>query len=228
MLRQLVSIPFTLSQSSSSSSSNSWKYLLKLRIKYLLKLRINQQYHLLPFTAGKFTERNDGKVVEDIGYNLKAVVESCYSTSIVPSNSIVYDPSDNANRISFAYEDEGKSKSTGKIELFVNSKKVKENKDSFYTLVNQRQSSVRRRSDVIDQNGGLKQAASQIIADYAIEYDLQLSLPPIQKDVNIEKETLTGTMRIMSYLQPQDSLYFLSPDQPVASFKYDVRMTKRE
>lgn len=167
-------------------------------------------------------------VVEDIGYNLKSVIESCYSSSIVPSNSIIYDPSNNANRISFAYEDGSNSKTTGKIELFVNSRKAIEEKNSFYTLVNQRQSSVRRKSDVIDQNGGLKQAASQIIADYAIEYDLKRSSSPAQSDANSNKEMLTGTMRIISYLQPQDSLYSLSPDLPVASFKYDVQMIKRE
>ena len=136
--------------------------------------------------TGKFIERSDGKIVEDVGYNLKAVVESCYSSSSVPKSSIVYNPSDNANRISFSYEDEGKSKSTGQIELFVNTRKAVEGKDegsnSFYTLVNQRQSSVKRKSDLIDQSGGLKQAASQIIADYAIEYDLKLSSTPRQND----------------------------------------------
>ena len=196
--------------------------------------------HLL--FIGKFIERSDGKIVEDVGYNLKAVVESCYSSSSVPKSSIVYNPSDNANRISFSYEDEGKSKSTGQIELFVNTRKAVEGEgegsNSFYTLVNQRQSSVRRKSDVIDQSGGLKQAASQIIADYAIEYDLKLSSTPRQNDNDNDndnvvsdrskdKDLLIGTMRIFSYLQPQDSLYFSSPDQPVASFKYDVRMTRK-
>ena len=157
------------------------------------------------------------------------MVESCYTSSTVPSNSIVYNPMGNANRISFTYNDDGNSKANGKIELFVNSKKTIEKGDSFYTLVNQRQSSVRQKSDVIDRNGGLKQAASQIIADYAVEYNLKRSLLPVQASVNdVRTDAMEGTMRIISYLQPQDSLYFLSPDLPVASFEYDVRMTKIE
>ena len=78
-------------------------------------------------------------------------------------------------------------------------------------------------------------AASQTIGDYAIELTLQATgsepaadLSPANGTSQKEPGTrsIQGKLRILSYLQPQDPLFFERPDKPVAGFDYDVRMTQ--
>ena len=128
---------------------------------------------------------------------------------------ITYDPLSNANRLGLTYAD---SKGNGAIEVFVNSRKVTKTSTNYYSLVHQRQSSVRRRVDMIDEKGGLQQAASQLLCDYAVEYNLTF-------DAN-NSDRILGTFRVFSYLQPQDAYFFQSPDLPVAMFQYQISLTK--
>lgn len=157
---------------------------------------------------------NNGRVTEDISFNLKSLIERQISDSKCIVKKVVYNPTMNANRIGINYED---TKGRGSIEIFVNNRKSRADDTSFYNLVHQRQSSVRIARDIITDLNGYSQAATQLFCDYAIEYDLKIE----------SAETITGTFRIFSYLQPQDSFYFKSPDLPVAMFQYKIQMLKK-
>lgn len=167
-------------------------------------------------TLMRFTGR-PGHVVEDVKFNIESLIQKQLEDISCKVNNISYDPAANANRIGFQYED---TKGSGVIELFVNSRKMITSggeSRGLYSLVQQRQSSVRRRKDLITQKGGLQQAASQLFCDYAIEYNLQ---------ANASGQEMLGTFRVFSYLQPQDSLFFQSPDFPVAMFQYKLAMKR--
>ena len=165
-------------------------------------------------TTFRFINRGNN-VVEDAAFNIKSVIEAQLSDINSTVSNIVYDPRTNANRLGFQYED---VKGVGMIELFVNSRKSS-SESGFYSLVHQRQSSVRQSIDLITQRGGLPRASSQILCDYATELDIH--------QVNNQDDQLEGTFRIFSYLQPQDALFTLSPDLPVAVFQYHLSMKRK-
>jgi hypothetical protein len=164
-------------------------------------------------TKMRFIIRNN-KVVEDIEYNLKSLIEAQLKNENCKVHDFVYEPTGNPNRIGFKYDD---NKGNGQIEIFVNDRKMFREDNSYKCFTALRQSSVRRREDLISSNGGLKFAASQILCDYAIESTLNYS----KNDDRIE-----GIFRIFSYLQPQDALYFTVPEFPVSFFQYKINMTR--
>ena len=44
--------------------------------------------------------------------------------------------------------------------------------------------------------------------------------------MNKNDDQKDGIFRIFSYLQPQDSLYFILPDRPVSFFQYKINMIR--
>lgn len=165
-------------------------------------------------TSSRYIKRNDGAIVEDLDYNIKSIVEIQQKSVNCRIMDFNYDPGKNPNRLGFKYTDD---KGNGNIELFINDRKKNIVENNFYSISNLRQSSVRRREDLISSNGGLKYAASQILCDYAIELSL----------THTDDDQMNGIFRIFSYLQPQDSMYFIVPDQPVAFFQYQVFFTRK-
>ena len=161
----------------------------------------------------RFIVRND-KVVEDIEYNLKSVIEAQQRNEKANVHDFVYDPTNNPNRIGFKYDD---NKGNGQVEIFINDRKTTFQDNNYKSITTLRQSSVRRREDLISSSGGLKFAASQVLCDYAIESIFKY---------NKSDDKIEGIFRIFSYLQPQDSLYFIIPDRPVSFFQYKINMIR--
>ena len=164
-------------------------------------------------TKMRFINRNN-KVVEDLQYNLISIIETQQKNVNCKVHDFVYDPTNNPNRLGFKYDD---NKGNGQIEIFINDRK-NTLKDNYYkSITTLRQSSVRRREDLLSSNGGLKYAASQVLCYYAIETTL---------NYNKNDDQIDGIFRIFSYLQPQDSLYFILPDRPVSFFQYKINMIR--
>ena len=139
---------------------------------------------------------------EDRSNNAVKSLISFASKSNVNVDKVDYDVASNPNRLSLSFTDQA---SSGKLEIFTNSRSGSISENNINTVEHFRQSTVRQR------NG---QRASQIIADYAICLNL----------IKRNDELYTGDCKILSYLQPQDSLFFERPNKPVAAFFYDVNM----
>lgn len=167
-------------------------------------------------TTMRFKKRStDGLIVDDLEYNLKSMIETQQSDNNCKVFDLLYEPSKNPNRLGFKYSD---NKGNGIIEIFVNDRKKNVEDNKFYSITSLRQSSVRRREDK-DQNQQQQQqyAASQILCDYAIELSL----------TKTNDNEQNGFFRIFSFLNPQDSLYFISSDNPVAFFQYKISLRKQ-
>jgi len=165
-------------------------------------------------TTMRFKKRStDGLIVDDLEYNLKSMIETQQSDNNCKVFDFLYEPSKNPNRLGFKYSD---NKGNGIIEIFVNDRKKNVEDNKFYSITSLRQSSVRRREDK-DQNQQQQYAASQILCDYAIELSL----------TKTNDNEQNGLFRIFSFLNPQDSLYFISSDSPVAFFQYKISLRKQ-
>ena len=144
-----------------------------------------------------------GKVLEDRSFNLINILQSA-TTGI--ADSVEYDAKSNANRCSVKYHD---SKGSGQQELFTNYRKSGKNPDgSFGTVEDIRQSTVRTK---------VGQRASQTIVDYGLEWNFLMISPT----------SILASLKIISYLMPQDNLYFARPEKPVGIFLYNIEMTKQ-
>lgn len=142
------------------------------------------------------------KVLEDRVFNLRSILQSATQAS---ADEIEYDMVKDANRCSIKYHD---SKGSGKQELFTNYRKQETLPDgTFHTVENIRQSTTRVK---------IQQRASQTIVDYGLEWNFLMTGPGI----------MTGTLKIISYLMPQDNLYFTRPEKPVGVFLYNIKMSK--
>jgi hypothetical protein len=142
-------------------------------------------------------------VLEDREFNLKSILSSATEGSV---DAMLYDVKRDPNRCSLQYHD---SKNSGKQELFTNYRKQEVLPDgTFHTVENIRQSTVRIK---------IQQRASQTIVDYGLEWNLFMT----------SATEMSGTMRIISYLQPEDNLYFARPEQPVGIFQYNIKMSKQ-
>ena len=143
-----------------------------------------------------------GVVLEDREFNLKSILQRATQAT---ADEIEYDLKKDANRCSVKYHD---AKGSGKQELFTNYRKQEVLPDgTFRTVENIRQSTVRVK---------IQQRASQTIVDYGLEWNLLMVSPGV----------LAGSLKIISYLMPQDNLYFTRPEKPVGIFLYAVNMTK--
>ena len=163
-------------------------------------------------TTMRFKKRStDGLIVDDLEYNLKSMIETQQSDNNCKVFHLLYEPSKNPNRLGFKYSD---NKGNGIIEIFVNDRKKNVEDNKFYSITSLRQSSVRRREDQIQQQ---QYAASQILCDYAIELSL----------IKTNDNEQNGLFRIFSFLNPQDSLYFISSEYPVAFFQYKISLRKQ-
>ena len=168
-----------------------------------------------------------GYAVEDRVFNLANTLRVVNGAAV---DNVEYDPQQNPNRCSLRYTD---SRSTGKLELFTNSRQQQQSlmpettfpaalfatyrpsapvtsanvRSACRTFESFRQSSVRAITG---------QRASQVIVDYGLEW----------RFFEMDGGDVLGTARIVSYLQPQDSLYFIRPEKPVGMFLYAVAMKK--
>ena len=133
---------------------------------------------------------SSSRVMEDLGGNLKSILESVFAGAHCQVDDVKYDPKSNPNRFSLRYHDDKTVK--GVIELFINSRESSVDANIFRSIVNVRQSSVRQ---------SIGRLASQSIVDYAVEWNLQPK----------EGGNIIGTMNIFSYLEAQDPLYFERP-----------------
>jgi hypothetical protein len=151
-----------------------------------------------------YRESPDGNIVEDRIANLKSIMESSLHDAACVADAVEYDASSNANRCTVKYHD---SKGEGRLELFTNSRAQQTSEDKFSSFEVIRQSSIRVNK---------QQAPSQTYVDYGIAWDLQFN-----------PDEIKGTMKVASYLVPQDEMYFLRPERPVGLFTYKVEMKRR-
>ena len=143
------------------------------------------------------------KVQEDRVFNLRSILQGATKAS---ADEIEYDMEKDPNRCSLKYHD---SVGSGKQELFTNYRKQETLPDgTFRTVENIRQSTTRVK---------IQQRASQTIVDYGLVWNFSMIDPAI----------ITGTLKIISYLMPQDNLYFTRPEKPVGVFLYNIKMTKK-
>eukprot|EP01041_Mallomonas_annulata_P012500 gene12500-26310_t len=149
-------------------------------------------------------DSSSGTIIEDRSTNLKNIIEDTFQISNCIIDGIDYDSIKNPNRCSIQYHDQ---KANGKLELFTNYRKSLLKKNQFYSLEHIRQSSVRQ---------VYGQRASQTIGDYAIEMILNFD------SEKISPTNVNGIFRVISYLQPQDDLFFIRPSKPVGIFEYDI------
>lgn len=155
------------------------------------------------FACGlKYTNKS-GRVMEDREFNLRNILQSATQGT---ADEIEYDYKKDANRCSVKYHD---AKGSGKQEMFTNFRSQETLADgSFRTVENIRQSTVRTK---------IQQRSSQTIVDYGLEW----SFLPVSPGV------MTGSLKIISYLMPQDNLYFTRPEKPVGVFLYDLKLAKQ-
>lgn len=147
--------------------------------------------------------RNSDGVQEDRAFNLKSILQSATQAT---ADEVDFDLKKDQNRCSVKYHD---SKGSGKQEMFTNYRFQETLADgSFRVVENIRQSTVRVK---------IQQRASQTIVDYGLEWNLSMITP----------DTISGTLKIISYLMPQDNLYFTRPEKPVGIFLYDLKMAKK-
>eukprot|EP00607_Mallomonas_marina_P006357 CAMPEP_0182426834 /NCGR_PEP_ID=MMETSP1167-20130531/13350_1 /TAXON_ID=2988 /ORGANISM="Mallomonas Sp, Strain CCMP3275" /LENGTH=145 /DNA_ID=CAMNT_0024608551 /DNA_START=607 /DNA_END=1044 /DNA_ORIENTATION=+ len=131
-------------------------------------------------------------------------------------DSIIYDAVENPNRCSIQYHD---ARAKGKLELFVNSRQSSTNEEGrYHSFENLRQSSVRQVEG---------QRASQTVVDYAVELDLLFDRSSSSNPKTESFNRARGLYRILSYVEPQDDLYFIRPNRPVAAFDYDIVISKQ-
>lgn len=155
------------------------------------------------FDCDLMYSKRSGQVLEDRDFNLKSILQS--ATQGI-ADEVEYDLKKDANRCSVKYHD---SKGSGKMELFTNYRKQETLPDgSFHTVENVRQSTVRVK---------IQQRASQTIVDYGLDWNLLMTSAGV----------MSGTLKIISYLMPQDNLYFTRPEKPVGIFLYDLKMSKK-
>ena len=172
-------------------------------------------------------DKSNGYIVEDRISNVASLFKGFTQSFNTDIDTIIYDTDMNPNRMSVTFHDPN---ATGRIELFTNSRNMQvytdnssnSNKSTVTTLEYVRQSTVRQKSD---------QRASQTIVDYAIEWTLSpsSSSSPSSPSPLSETETINrmeGTLKILSYVQPQDELYFIRPNKPVAVYTYNVILNK--
>jgi hypothetical protein len=159
-------------------------------------------------TTISFQKDSRGKILEDRAGNLRRLIEASMKRSSCIVDAVEYEPSSNSNRCTIKYHD---AKGEGRLEVFTNSRQQQTASDSFNTFETVRQSSIRF-------NKG--QRASQIYVDYGMEWNFILDQQ--QSATN----PVTATLKIVSYLIPQDGLYFIRPDRPVGVFTYDVKMSR--
>ena len=144
-----------------------------------------------------------GKVLEDRSFNLMNIIQSATTGS---ADLVEYDAKKDANRCSVKYHD---AKGSGQQEMFTNYRKSGTSPDgSFGTVENIRQSTVRSK---------VGQRASQTIVDYGLQWNF----------LKISPTSMSASFKIISYLMPQDNLYFVRPEKPVGIFLYDIEMTKQ-
>ena len=169
---------------------------------------------------------NNNQVFEDRSSNLLSLFTAFSKQFDTVVDSITYDNT-NSNRLSLLYHDPSLSK--GKIELFTNSRSLISSRSRSSSSSNVNEISVRSlehiRQSTVRQKVGQK--ASQTIVDYALEWTLTPMVDAIAIDsaINLKDakpSQLVGTLRVFSYLQPQDDLYFQRPSKPVAVFVYKV------
>ena len=166
-------------------------------------------------------DKTNKYIVEDRISNIASLFKGFTQSFNADIDTIIYDTDTNPNRMSVTFHDPN---TTGRIELFTNSRNIQvstdsnsnSNKSTVRTLEYMRQSTVRQKSN---------QRASQTIVDYAIEWTLSPSpLPPLPEPEPINR--MAGTLKIYSYIQPQDELYFIRPNKPVAVYTYNVVLNK--
>lgn len=126
-------------------------------------------------------------------------------------SGVQYDPDSNPNRFSLDYR---APSSVGHIDLFSNSRNIAYEDSAVAVTECMRQSTVRQK------NG---QRPSQTICDYATEWILR---PSSGQQTEVLPDQLSGTYRIVSYLQPQDDLYFQRPLLPIGIFTYTVSLDR--
>jgi hypothetical protein len=147
--------------------------------------------------------RNSDGVQEDRAFNLKSILQGATQAT---ADEVELDLKKDPNRCTVKYHD---SKGSGKQELFTNYRFQETLADgSFRVVENIRQSTVRVK---------IQQRASQTIVDYGLEWNLSMANP----------DTISGTFKIISYLMPQDNLYFTRPEKPVGIFLYNLTMAKK-
>lgn len=150
----------------------------------------------------RYTDQSS-RILEDRNFNLRSILQSATQASV---DEIEYDLNKDANRCSVKYHD---SKGSGKQELFTNYRKQETLPDgTFRTVENIRQSTVRVK---------IQQRASQTIVDYGLEWNFLMTGPGL----------ISGSLKIISYLMPQDNLYFTRPEKPVGIFLYNLKMSKK-
>ena len=155
------------------------------------------------FTCGLRYTKKSGSVLEDREFNLRGILQSATQGT---ADEIEYDYKKDANRCSVKYHD---AKGSGKQEMFTNFRYHDTPPDgSFHTIENIRQSTVRTK---------FQQRASQTIVDYGLEWTY----------LRVSPGVMTGSLKIISYLMPQDNLYFTRPEKPVGVFLYDLKLVKQ-
>jgi hypothetical protein len=158
----------------------------------------------------KFTKQPSGLVAQDLKHNIRSILANSVSAT---ADDIEYDPAQNANRYTVRYKD---AKGSGKMELFTNFRSQGDTSRGgpFRTFESIRQASVRLKEN--------KQPTQTMVVDYGIEW----VLVPQQPTADGPVRKLEGTLKLVSYLIPQDDLYFIRPERPVGIFLYSVEMRR--
>lgn len=173
------------------------------------------------FTAElRFKNSNQGEMaVEDRQFNLRNILQSAMTDRKVivestNSGEKGQDGLNNPNRCTLKYRD---IKGSGRLELFSNSRTTQfvPSQEYFRTFENFRQVSIR-------SNEG--EQPSQAVVDYGLEWIYHVSPTADKQSV----KNILADLKVVSYLVPQDNLYFVRPEKPVGVFSYKVNMKRIE
>jgi hypothetical protein len=148
----------------------------------------------------------DGKVVESRESTLASLITAFAVGDSAQVQSVVVE--ERGNRCTVLYSD---AKGSGKIEMFTNSRTWRIGADGSFECMEQlRQYNVRQSSS--------SRGTSQVLGDYGLRW----VFVPVPGTV----DAYTGQLNVLSYLQPNDELYFQRLLKPVGVFTYKLAMRR--
>eukprot|EP00283_Hemiselmis_rufescens_P007043 CAMPEP_0173426564 /NCGR_PEP_ID=MMETSP1357-20121228/6000_1 /TAXON_ID=77926 /ORGANISM="Hemiselmis rufescens, Strain PCC563" /LENGTH=289 /DNA_ID=CAMNT_0014390261 /DNA_START=257 /DNA_END=1127 /DNA_ORIENTATION=+ len=154
----------------------------------------------------RFVKNDNGKVVEDVAFNVASVVDNSLGYRAV--QGVEYNPSKDAARVSVTFLP-GKTRNAERIELFVNLAESQGSGGAFVTSQYFRQVTYS-----LSKEFGV---ARQEVGEYSHFWTYEQGDSPDQVRANL----LTA-----AYLQPQDPLFFESPQMPVVVYSNEFRFKK--
>lgn len=145
--------------------------------------------------------------LEDRTTTFRSLIDAALSYKAV--QSVAYDASKNANRISIDFVDY-RTTNAERIELFCNAREASESSPNVFCCAEY----VRQ---VTFGTGNQVGVPRQVSTNYANFYTYQR---------NNDNE-IRGNLLTCAYLDPQDALYFQEPSKPVVVYSHNFRMTKQ-